>query len=214
VLIPSTLVIFYLESIVNIFILSDSTDPHDHFLKQASMHIDKHVVKMIAESTQMLVTSFFVANSPLITQSGYMPASVVDRLPCKPLGSNMRKHPCTEWTCASKQHVNYLCQLAIALVNEHQYRYPLSPEHAYAPWLRNLATLLADEFGLDAFSKLPETFAVAVKSVELRSVSTPHMQACDIYRDYYFADKILFASWKRRNTPLWWLAKTETQQVA
>lgn len=197
---------------MNIFILSDQLDPTSHYLEQAAFHVDKHVVKMIAESTQMLVTALHTSKN--IRFSGGYVSDAVANMPCKPLAAGMTKHPCTAWTCADIKHVNYVCQLAIALCNEHQYRYPLSPEHAYAPWLRALADLLATDHGLSAASSLPTAFAVAVKNVDLRSTHTPHWTACDIYRDYYVRDKVLFASWKRRAKPLWFIRLQEAMQQA
>jgi hypothetical protein len=42
---------------MNIFLLSYERNAHKHFAEQAAFHCDKHVIKMIAESTQMLVTA-------------------------------------------------------------------------------------------------------------------------------------------------------------
>lgn len=185
---------------MNIFILSRTTSPQAHYRTNAKYHCNKHVVKMIAESTQMLVSACYYGH-PLLQ-------NMHDRtvqFPCKPLSAGMLKHPCTVWTCFNLTHTNYLCRLALALVDEHQYRYPLSPEHVYAHWLRILAMELW-ELGYNANSPLPKQFAVAVKDPALRSTSTPHQDAVDIYRRYYHDDKAAFASWKNRELPPWWLA--------
>ena len=193
---------------MNIFILSEEREPLVHYAQQAQYHIDRHVVKMIAESTQMLVTALYAKPSPLTTKSGYLPASIVDNLPCKPLSASMTKHPCTQWTCASIINVNYLACLALQLCHEHQYRYPLSAEHAYMPWLQALVTELT-RLGFGREADLPKQFAIAVKNDNKRSIAADHLLALDTYRDYYVRDKRSFATWKKRMKPMWFLLREE-----
>lgn len=189
---------------MNIFILSEERNPDIHFEQQAAYHVDKHVVKMIAECTQMLVTA--LATESLVSQPAnlFLQSNIIAQTPCKPLSLSMRKHPCTKWTAANIQNFHYVAQLAVALVNEHKYRYPLSWEHAYGRWLVSLAELLAVHAPVFL---MPQNFAVAVKSVALRSESTPHADTVAIYRDYYMHDKAGIASWKRRAKPAWWLLR-------
>ena len=193
---------------MNIFILSEEVEPLVHYQQQAHFHIDRHVVKMIAESTQMLVTALYAKPSPLATKSGYLPASIADSLPCKPLSASMTKHPCTQWACASIEHFNYLACLALQLCHEHQYRYPLSPEHAYMPWLQAIVDQLTD-MGFGATHDLPKQFAVAIKNDSLRSTAKDHIVAMNLYRDYYVRDKRSFATWKKRMKPMWFLLREE-----
>jgi hypothetical protein len=196
------------EHKVNIFILSEQLDPAAHHEQNAQFHCDKHVIKMIAESVQMLVTS--LATRQYSELGIYLPASIVDNLPCKPLGLSMSKHPCVEWVKQDIKHFNYLALLAWHLCIEHQYRYPLSAEHAYAAWLADLVNFLEVQ-GLAYSCPIPDNFAVAVKSVGLRSTSTPHIEALNIYRGYYFEDKQGFATWKKRQKPVWWLLLEEAE---
>lgn len=186
---------------MNIFILSEQIKSADHYRQQAEFHIDRHVVKMIAESTQMLVTALATKQFPELL---YLPDSLINTLPCKPLSASMRKHPCTVWTSANITNLNYLACLAQALCIEHQYRYPLSPEHIYASWLNELVAYLSSK-GYGQSHKLPTHFAVAVKDINLRSTNTSHIDALDIYRRYYYNDKVAFATWKKRQKPVWWL---------
>ena len=185
---------------MNIFVLSRSMSPLVHHRNNAAYHCNKHVVKMIAESTQMLVTALHGANFPAL--GTYIP-DVLTQFPCKPLSPSMAKHPCTQWTAKNIIHFNYLCRLANVLCTEHQHRYPLSPEHCYTPWLRELGRHL-DSIGIHANTELPTHFTVAVKNETLRSTSTPHQDAVDIYRQYYIDDKAAFAAWKNRTAPAWW----------
>jgi hypothetical protein len=190
---------------MNIFILSNEINPAKHYHDQAISHIDRHVVKMIAESTQMLVTALTFGKLP--NMPTYVPDNVA-QVPCRPLAAGMSKHPCTAWTSESLIHFNYLTRLAIALCQEHQYRYPLSPEHTYYRWLRNVGKML-DAMSLTIDTPLPRNFAVAVKSVALRSTDTPHHSAVVIYRDYYVQDKLKFSTWKGRAKPIWFLMREE-----
>ena len=183
---------------MNIFILSEQINPQAHYAQQAEFHIDKHVVKMIAESVQIAVT--VLSNLPEIE---------VGVFPCKPLGKGHAKHPCVEWASASLTNLNYVICLARALCKEHQYRYPLSPEHAYSAWITHAWYRMAT-LGYGTTAPLPTSFAVAVKDVSKRSTSVDHLQAMHTYRRYYFSDKAGFASWKKRQKPVWWILMEET----
>lgn len=210
---------------MNIFILSEEREPLVHYQQQAHYHIDKHVVKMIAESVQMLVTSLSLPpaaqprhadnekhirhadNEELFNRLAAAP-QLANSLPCKPLSAGMTKHPCTIWSAQRIEHTNYLACLALQLCHEHQYRYPLSAQHAYMPWLEALVTELT-RLGFGPTYALPEKFAVAVKDVDKRSTATSHLAALDIYRSYYVRDKRDFATWKKRMKPVWFILREE-----
>jgi len=208
----SSILVFILNKatkgfIMNIFILSEEIDPQVHYRQNAEFHCDKHVVKMIAESAQILVTALHGKAYPEF--GTYIPDSLAN-FPCKPLSSGHAKHPCVEWTCKSIIHFNYVARLAQALCNEHQYRYPLSCDHTYSRWIDMLVSYLT-RCGIGQNIQLPTQFAVAVKNVTLRSTATPHLDALRIYREYYFKDKKGFATWRRRQKPVWWLLMEDAQ---
>ena len=94
---------------MNIFILDESP------LRSAEMHCDKHVIKMILESTQMLST---VLNGP------YKPTHA--------------KHPCTLWAGRSRDNAVWLWMLANALHAEWQARWSHTREHKCKPILDRL----------------------------------------------------------------------------
>lgn len=194
---------------MNIFILSEEREPLVHYKQQAQYHLDRHVVKMIAESTQMLVTSLsFHANYHNMIGKLAAAPQIADNLPCKPLSASMTKHPCTVWACTSIINFNYLACLALQLCHEHQYRYPLSAEHAYMPWLVTLVDHLTRS-GFGPSYALPSQFAVAVKDANKRTTATDHATALDTYRSYYVRDKRSFATWKKRMKPMWFLLREE-----
>lgn len=90
---------------MNIFVLD--TDPKIC----AEYHCDKHVVKMILESAQMLCT--------VLAQSG------VD-VPYKPTHA---KHPCTIWASQSVANFNWLRDLSKYLNDEYKLRYGKETNH-------------------------------------------------------------------------------------
>jgi hypothetical protein len=186
---------------MNIFILSHNYKPIQHYRENALYHCDKHVVKMIAESTQMLVTALTQTTYPAL--GTYISDSLANSIPCKPLSAGHAKHPCVVWVKQDIVHFNYLCRLALALVEEHQHRYPLSVRHAYFPFLRALANQL-DEAGIHFNTPLPRNFAVAVKDPDKKSTCVSPEQAVETYRQYYIEDKAAFATWKNREAPRWW----------
>ena len=180
---------------MNIFVLSYSAIPQVHYKENARMHCDKHVVKMITESVQMLVTVLPQYFSK--TALGLEP-------PCKPLAAGHAKHPCVLWLQQDIIHFNYLAQLAYHLCLEKQARWPLNADHEYQPFIEHLCQCLYITDYLSTHSRLPETFATAVKSESLRSTNRPHVEAVTIYRDYYISDKATFATWRGVGKPSWW----------
>ena len=84
---------------MNIFALD--TDPQ----VAASYHCDKHVVKMILESSQMLCT--------ILHDKGI-------EAPYKP---THRNHPCTKWAAESRENFVWLLQLGFWLCVEYRSRY-------------------------------------------------------------------------------------------
>jgi len=71
----------------------------------AEMHCNKHVVKMILETAQMLCTTIWLSGV---------------RTPYKKTHIN---HPSTKWTRESVQHYRWLCKLGKELCAEYTYRY-------------------------------------------------------------------------------------------
>lgn len=111
---------------MNIFALSK------HAKISAMFHGDKHVVKMLLETCQMLYTTHWFCGSSLQDaptakngQRGYKAAHM--------------NHPCTKWVRQSRENYVWTTQLAIALVEEYEYRWPgrihSCKEHAI--WLRS-----------------------------------------------------------------------------
>lgn len=116
---------------MNIFFLSG--DPR----RCARWHCDKHVVKMILESTQILYTAMRVnGGGDLIETSAPI---------CKSTGKRgykvtHPKHPSVLWTCAALPHYLWLCRMALCLVDEHAFRFEPKERHSceeHLLWLQS-----------------------------------------------------------------------------
>jgi hypothetical protein len=190
---------------MNIFILTYEIDPPRHYKLNSQFHCDKHVIKMITESVQMLVTAYH----------DFMPTPAGDlKLPCRPLAAGHAKHPCVLWLRQNITHYNYLAQLAQSLCLEKQSRWPLNADHDYHYFLDVLTSHIHSIHGLSHRSPLPQTFATAVKSETLRSTNTPHDAAVTIYRSYYIQDKAGFATWRGIGSPYWWPSVPPQQNIS
>lgn len=101
-----------MELLVNIFILDWNP------VINAQMHCDKHVRKMILESTQLLCTANWWHGYP----SPYKPTHV--------------NHPCSTWVRMNLLHWVYTRQIALALCAEYTYRW--GKAHKCEAVVRNL----------------------------------------------------------------------------
>mgnify|MGYP000607032860 CR=1 FL=1 len=87
---------------MNIFFLDDDIK------KCAQYHCDKHVVKMILETAQLLCGVH------------HMIDQVTDQVPYK---LSHKNHPCSIWSRESLSNYLYLCELGLELCYEYTYRY-------------------------------------------------------------------------------------------
>jgi hypothetical protein len=84
---------------MNIFILDNDVK------KCAQYHVDKHVLKMVVETSQLLCGVHWVLG---------------DEAPYK---LSHKNHPCAIWARESLSNYVYLCELGLELCNEYTYRY-------------------------------------------------------------------------------------------
>ena len=154
---------------MNIFVL-------DYNIKKcAKYHCDKHVVKMILESAQILCT---VSNlSGLKT----------------PYLSTHIKHPCVKWAMESIQNWRWLRQLSIALNEEFKYRFEHKKDHKAYKIIKDLQEPPLPNIGLTEHPQtMPDVYKVMGNPVQA-------------YRNYYVGMKTSFATWKKRRRPKWYL---------
>ncbi len=104
---------------MNIFFL------HQNPRTAAEYHADKHVVKMIIETAQMLYSVHWMLNSPL---------------PVNAYKLAHKNHPCSIWARQSIANYLWLCSLGWWLCKEYQFRYGQSKVHkteSHITWLLN-----------------------------------------------------------------------------
>tara|TARA_X000001316_G_C922431_1_gene37817 strand:- start:6905 stop:7474 length:570 start_codon:yes stop_codon:yes gene_type:complete len=170
---------------LNIFVLD--RDP----VEAAKMQCDRHVVKMIIESAQMLSAAidvnykFMLRGDPETKPSeqlglpGYPPAHI--------------KHPCTMWVIDSLGNYKWLIKHMRALCYEYRLRY--GKVH------KSEGCLMIYEGQIDNLFFPKEKRTEFVKAMpDKYKVKDPVIS----YRVFYNMDKFPFAKWKLGNVPDWY----------
>ena len=162
---------------MNIFVLDE--DP----TIAAQMQCDKHVVKMVLESAQLLcgVVWWYVDTMPICP----------DQIPYKRTHIN---HPCAIWARASWANFDWLCRHAIALAGEYWIRY--GREHksrAVIEWV--IGVMKSSTFVQQ--DRTPFALAMPDDCIIPNDVVAS-------YRSYYNTHKAYMARWnKGRSAPKW-----------
>ncbi len=153
---------------MNIFVIDE--DPKE----AAKMLCDKHVVKMILETAQMLCTA--------ASKLGYNP----------PYKATHKSHPCTIWVGESLSNWNWLVEHGMSMCEEYTKRYgKVHKSQSVIEWCRDSGVSPKSDLGLTPFKlAMPEKYKCddAVKS----------------YRKYYQGEKSRFAKWSKTPEPEWW----------
>lgn len=152
---------------MNIFVLDEN------IAHCARYHCDKHVVKMVLESVQILCTA--------LNKKGFS----------TPYKSTHENHPCVIWVESSYANFLWLNELAVALNKEYRFRFDKAHDHASIAVLSKIENLRYADLGLTEYVQaMPEPYKVAGDAVTA-------------YRNFYRGEKRHFAVWKRRPTPDW-----------
>ena len=156
---------------MNIFFLDEDVK------KCAQYHVDKHVVKMILETAQLLCGVHHVT------------AHDTSHVPYK---LSHKNHPCSIWCRESLSNYLYLCELGLELCKEYTYRYgKRHKSQDVIEWcLINKPNIPDIEFTEPA-KAMPDEYKV--KSV------------VESYRNYYVGAKKQLANWKKRTIPSWYV---------
>jgi hypothetical protein len=181
---------------MNIFAL------HDDAAKSAVMMCDKHVVKMVTESAQMLSTVHRVINgieTKRLSNSGLtkvkhweLPYPMEDVL----MKACHVNHPCTQWARESDSNYMWLYEHYRALSDEYTYRY--GKKHG-AFYKNEIGFVLKNppsniDIGeLTPFAKVMKQYPECIVESVVKS-----------YRNYYLTAKKDFAKWTKREEPIWW----------
>jgi len=176
---------------MNIFVLDKNPK------KAAKEHCDKHVVKMIVESAQMLSTAHRILDGTPVkkpSKSGKTMQwhyELTDEREDKLYKAVHAKHPCTIWTMESNENYNWHWDLFNALCDEYIHRYKKVHKTDYL--LRG------------ALLQLPKNIPHC-KMTPFRQAMFEECKQEDTvqaYRTYYHA-KTFKMAWTNRNTPDWW----------
>ena len=158
---------------MNIFALD--IDP----VKAAQAHCDKHVVKMILETAQILSTVWYS-----------LPDGAHYSIPTEAYKPTHRNHPCVKWAGRSTGNYVWLAELGRALCQEFHYRYghghkteAVIEALCLPPCHLQLGPLTPFELCM------PEEFQVRD---EIQS-----------YRNYYTEGKAHLLTYRRRQAPSW-----------
>ena len=178
---------------MNIFVLDNDA------ASSARMMCDKHVVKMIVESCQLLSTAHHVLDgNEIVVDSGkrkYKTFVCKKKNICK---ATMVNHPCTIWTRATRANYVWLWKHAYSLCKEYTYRY--GKVHAMEQMLIDVLYNPPQNISKGIITEFPQAMPDQYKN----------QNAVIAYRQYYLAEKIKFAKWKLGNTPMWFIKKIPT----
>lgn len=165
---------------MNIFFLDENPK------LSAQYHVDKHVVKMILETAQLLCGVHHMSDHVMTKY----PTSTLQ----VPYKLSHKNHPCAIWARESLSNYLYLCELGLELGKEYTYRYgkrhksidviewcivnkPNIPDIGFT----KPATAMPDEYKVDS--------------------------VVESYRNYYMGAKSELAQWKKREKPFWFEKK-------
>lgn len=152
---------------MNIFVLD--RDP----VLAASYHCDRHVVKMILETAQLM--SNCVTPSTLTYRHTHL------------------HHPCSVWVKESKANFQWLYRLGFALCDEYHSRF--GKHHKSAQVIQHCVNLARYNWPvIDTMTEFKQ-----VMPDHYKDPSDP-VQG---YRNYYISDKKRFATWKNNPPPWW-----------
>jgi len=143
--------------------------------KCAKDHCDKHVVKMILETAQLLCGVHHATEQ---------------KTPNIPYKLSHKNHPCAIWTRESLSNYLYLCELGLELCKEYTYRYgKRHKSQDVIEWCVTNKVNICDK----GFTEPPKAMPDEYKVVDV----------VESYRNYYRGAKMGFAVWKNGYKPEW-----------
>jgi len=155
---------------MNIFVLDQT--PRG----SAKHQCDKHVVKMVLETAQILCSVFY-HNSTL------------ENIPYRLTHAN---HPCCIWARESRGNFDWLIEHFASLLNEYTLRYKKIHKcnDIYQWIINNYTKLTFEKEEITAFAQaMPDKYR--------------NTDAVEAYRDYYNGEKLGIAKWRHSKKPDW-----------
>jgi hypothetical protein len=183
---------------MNIFILD--TDP----IKAAQMQCDKHAVKMVLESAQMLSTAHRILDGELSKKPSKSGKTMVKswELPDSRETSLYNAvhigHPCTVWTMESSENYKWHYEHFKALAEEYQFRF--GKVHKSWERLGEPLSLLPNNIPSGSLTKFKLAMGAAPECVN-------ETDPVGSYRSFYKTKQQRFSmTWKKRQVPDWFVA--------
>jgi len=164
---------------MNIFVLDK--DP----ILAAKFACDKHVVKMVTESCQMLCTTHNILDG--IKKENNISK---DGKPIILYKTAYENHPCSIWVRKTSSNYKWLYEHALALCHEYTKRYGKIHRCQYLidNFLFNLPKNIKDGELTEFAQAMPEEYK--------------NKDVVQAYRQYYIGEKLRFAKWKN-GEPQW-----------
>jgi len=200
---------------LNIFILDKN------LIKSAQYHTNKHVVKMLTESCQIMCTVYRET-----TKEKNIPEIIYK--------STHLKHPCVLWCKESYDNFLYCLKLAKALYSEYQYRYNQPKKHqrnlkiikyfmscklnlSLEKSITSFALAMPYQYKLEVIKKKGRWGTVhwEIKGLNKEDYQSINSKTFDSekeaqiyatiqsYRNYYMNEKKHLFKWTKRETPYW-----------
>jgi hypothetical protein len=162
---------------MNIFIL------HRNPVVAARYHCDKHVVKMISETSQMISNTI---------------RHIVPSCPAPLMERSHPNHPCAVWMRERYGNTAWSVRLLAALLREYDHRYghpeKFARSRAILKWCQDHEILL--------MARLPTGDMTPFVQAMPNQYRNP--DPVEAYRAYYIGEKAGFARWTNRKPPAWW----------
>lgn len=159
--------------------------------KAARYAVDKHVVKMLLETCQLLYTCHHAMGSTLLKDAPFRKGT--EERGYKKLNPN---HPCGKWLRQSSTHYLWLSSYGIELLREYTFRYKKSHGCAeHIQWLHKTP---------------PESLANNGWMTPALAMPPEYKSADPVasYRRYYLGDKQHILKWTGRHVPHWITCQT------
>tara|TARA_R100001230_G_C5610115_1_gene121878 strand:+ start:125 stop:619 length:495 start_codon:yes stop_codon:yes gene_type:complete len=146
-------------------------------VKSAELQHDKHVVKMILESAQMLCTAYHEHN--------------IENVPYKKTHHN---HPCSVWVRKDMYNFYWLVDHALALCQEYKYRYKkIHKSKAVIDWCQDNSDKLKNFIPMTCITPFAQAMPDEYKNKNSIVLA---------YRNYYISTKLNNnPKWTNRQTP-------------
>ena len=178
---------------MNIFAL------HQHPVVAAKQHCDKHVVKMILETAQLLSTAHRMLDGnetrrPSVSGKTETKYWILENSNMEGTlyRAPMMNHPCAIWVRETDANYTWAYNLFAALCDEYTHRY--GKIHKTDQLMREALYNCPKNIQRKGLTPFPQAMPEDVK----------HNDSIVAYRQYYIKYKSGFAKWTKRDVPHWY----------